>query len=86
MATLERDMVKPQDVKLVIATVASNPEGRLLAWRHLRAHWNSLQALFGNGTFTMGSLISAVTAHFAADYDYKEVMIFFFASLTVNFF
>ncbi|XP_039283006.1 LOW QUALITY PROTEIN: glutamyl aminopeptidase [Nilaparvata lugens] len=77
LATLDRDLVRPQDVKTVIANVASNPEGRLLAWRHLRAHWSTLQGLFGNGTFTMGSLISAVTSHFAADYDYKEVSQFF---------
>lgn len=66
--------MRPQDVKIVIATVASNPEGRLLAWRHLKAHWNTLQGFFGNGTFTMGSLISAGTSHFATEYDYQEVI------------
>ncbi|XP_046689288.1 LOW QUALITY PROTEIN: endoplasmic reticulum aminopeptidase 2-like [Homalodisca vitripennis] len=77
LATLDRDKVRPQDVKIVIATVASNPEGRLLAWRHLKAHWTTLQGLFGNATFTMGSLISTVTSHFSSQFDYKEVAKFF---------
>ncbi|KAF6199081.1 hypothetical protein GE061_007106, partial [Apolygus lucorum] len=76
LATLDRDKIRPQDIKTVMSTVASNPEGgSLLAWRHLKAHWLGLQGLFGNGTFTMGSLISATTSHFSTDYDYKEVSI-----------
>lgn len=66
-------MIKPQDVKTVLGVVAANPDGQLQAWRHLKAHWFSLQSLFGNGTFTMGGLITAVTSHFASEYDYKEV-------------
>lgn len=76
MKTLDRNMVKPQDVKIVLAVVAANPEGRLLAWRHLKAYWPSMQALFGNATFMMGSLISAVTAHLSTPYDYYEVISF----------
>lgn len=67
-------MVKPQDVKIVLAVVAANPEGRLLAWRHLKAHWSTMQTLFGNATFMMGGLISAVTAHLSTPYDYHEVL------------
>lgn len=66
-------MVKPQDVKTVLGVVAGNPEGRLLAWRHLKAYWPTMQSLFGNSTFMMGSLISAVTAHLSTPYDYYEV-------------
>ncbi|XP_073998601.1 endoplasmic reticulum aminopeptidase 1-like isoform X3 [Rhodnius prolixus] len=77
LATLDREKIRPQDIKVVMATVASNPEGSLLSWRHLKAHWRGLQALFGNGTFTVGSLISAVTSHFSTPYDYKEVDAFF---------
>lgn len=77
LATLDRDKIKPQDIKVVLATVASNPEGRLMAWRHLKAHWGSLQALFGNGTYSLGGIISAVTSHFSTDYDYREVIFIF---------
>jgi len=66
-------MIKPQDVKTVLGIVAANPDGHLLAWRYLKAHWYTLQTMFGNGTFTMGGLITAVTSHFASEYDFKEV-------------
>ncbi|XP_049864292.1 endoplasmic reticulum aminopeptidase 1-like isoform X3 [Schistocerca gregaria] len=75
--SLDRNLVRPQDIKVVLAVVAANPEGRLLAWRHLKAHWDLMRATFGNGTFTLGSLISAVTSHFATEYDYQEVSQFF---------
>lgn len=73
LKTLERDKVKPQDVKIVLAVVAANPEGRLLAWRHLKAYWPTMQSLFGNALFMMGSLITAVTAHLSTPYDFYEV-------------
>jgi len=74
-ATLDRHQVKPQDLKIALGVVASNPEGHLLAWRHLKAHWTYMQAMLGNGTFSLGSLISAVTSHFATPYDHLEVNI-----------
>ncbi|KAI5740215.1 hypothetical protein M8J76_001759 [Diaphorina citri] len=77
LATLDRDVIKPQDVKDVLSVVASNPEGNFLAWRHLKAHWKGLQNLFGNGTFSMGALIGVVTSHFSAPYDLHEVKAFF---------
>ncbi|XP_067012904.2 endoplasmic reticulum aminopeptidase 1 isoform X2 [Anabrus simplex] len=77
VTTMDRNLVKPQDVKIVLSVVAANPEGQLLAWRHLKAQWNTMQATFGNGTFTMGSLISAVTSHFSTEYDLQEVSSFF---------
>lgn len=73
LETLDRNMVEPQDVKIVLAVVAANPEGRLLAWRHLKAYWPTMHSLFGNSTFMMGALISAVTAHLSTPYDYYEV-------------
>ncbi|XP_065165053.1 endoplasmic reticulum aminopeptidase 1-like isoform X2 [Atheta coriaria] len=77
LETLERDMVKPQDVKIVLAVVSANPEGRLHAWRHLKAYWPTMQSLFGNATFMMGGLISAVTAHLSTPYDYYDVSTYF---------
>ena len=80
-ATLDRTLVKPQDLKIALAVVASNSEGQLLAWRHLKAHWHYMQSMFGNGTFTMGSMISAVTSHFATEYDHQEVSQFVFKKI-----
>lgn len=65
--------MRPQDVRTVLGVVAANPAGRLLAWRHLRAHWFTFQNMFGEGSFTMGSLITAVVGHFSNEFDYKEV-------------
>lgn len=72
-ATLDRTLVKPQDLKTALMVVAYNPEGQLLAWRHLKANWHYMQTMFGNGTFTIGSLISAVTSDFVTEYDHDEV-------------
>ncbi|XP_021954471.1 endoplasmic reticulum aminopeptidase 2 [Folsomia candida] len=76
-ACLDREVVRPQDVRTVLGVVAANPSGRLLAWRHLRAHWLTFQSMFGEGSFTMGSLITAVVGHFSNEFDYREVTDFF---------
>lgn len=77
MKTLDKHTIKPQEVRTVLTAVAANPEGRLLAWRHLKAYWPTMQSLFGNATFMMGGLISAVTAHLSTPYDYYEVSTYF---------
>ncbi|CAH1153367.1 unnamed protein product [Phaedon cochleariae] len=77
METLDRNVVKPEDVKLVLEVVAANPEGRLLAWRHLKAYWPTMHSLYGNSTILMGNLISAVTAHLSTRYDFYEVSTYF---------
>ncbi|XP_020706338.2 endoplasmic reticulum aminopeptidase 2-like isoform X4 [Athalia rosae] len=77
LSSLEREEIKPQDVEAVLSVVANNPEGRFLTWRHLKAYWPKLQSMFGNGTFTMGGLISVVTSHFCTEYDYQEVSEYF---------
>ncbi|XP_033306357.1 endoplasmic reticulum aminopeptidase 2-like isoform X2 [Bombus bifarius] len=77
LRSLDRDMVRSQDVETVIASVATNPEGQFLAWRHLKAYWPQIHVLFGNGSLTMGSLISVVISDFFTEYDYHEVSEFF---------
>ncbi|XP_053982907.1 endoplasmic reticulum aminopeptidase 1-like isoform X1 [Hylaeus volcanicus] len=75
--SLNRDIVRSQDVETVIASVASNVDGQFLAWRHLKAYWPEIHALFGNGSLTMGGLISVVISDFFTEYDYHEVSEFF---------
>lgn len=82
LRSLDRDMVRSQDVETVIASVATNPEGQFLAWRHLKAYWPQIHVLFGNGSLTMGSLISVVISDFFTEYDYHEVS----KKYTVSFF
>ncbi|XP_066598523.1 endoplasmic reticulum aminopeptidase 2-like isoform X2 [Prorops nasuta] len=77
LRSLDRETVRPQDVQAVISSVASNPDGQYLAWRHLKAFWPQIQALFGNGSHTIGGLISTVTSRFFTDYDHREVSEFF---------
>ncbi|XP_015585301.1 endoplasmic reticulum aminopeptidase 2 isoform X2 [Cephus cinctus] len=77
LASLDRDKVRPQDVEGVFAVVSRNQEGKLLAWRHLKAYWSKMQAMFGNGTFTLSGLISIVTSDFSTEYDYQEVSEYF---------
>jgi aminopeptidase N len=76
-ASLDRNLIKPQDLKLVFAVVASNPEGRLLAWRHVRANWRKLQNSLGNSTAALGGLVGTVTSHFSSPYDVEEVAILY---------
>ena len=73
LRSLDRDMVRSQDVETVIASVATNSEGQFLAWRHLKAYWPQIHVLFGNGSLTMGGLISVVVSDFFTEYDYHEV-------------
>lgn len=40
---LNTSLIKSQDADSVIISVASNPNGRLLAWDFLRSHWSTLR-------------------------------------------
>ncbi|XP_015117204.1 endoplasmic reticulum aminopeptidase 2 [Diachasma alloeum] len=77
LKSLDRDNVKSQDVETVIAAVARNPEGQYIAWRHVKAYWPQLHALFGNGSVGLGPLISSVISDFFTEYDHQEVTEFF---------
>lgn len=66
-----------EDVKVVLSSVAANPKGQLLAWRHLKAYWNDINALFGNDSHSLGALILTVTSHLSTPYDYHEVQAYF---------
>lgn len=70
-------MVNVQDVKVVLSSVATNPKGQLLAWRHLKAYWSDIHTLFGNESQALGNLISTVTSYLSTPYDYQEVCAIF---------
>ena len=75
--SLDRDKIKPQDTVQVITDVARNPDGRLLSWRFVRENWPKILSMFGEGSFSMDSIISGVTYHFSKQFDYDEVNAFF---------
>lgn len=75
--SLDKEQIKPQDTVQVITDVARNPDGRLLAWRFVRANWKKILASFGQGSFSMDSIISGVTFHFSRPFDQNEVATFF---------
>ena len=74
--SLNSSQVRGQDVHSVLAAVASNPSGSLLAWRHLQRHWAAIWTTFHSGSFTMGAIIKSVVSHFSTQFDYDQVKIF----------
>lgn len=84
LETLDKTTIRPEDVRIVLAVVAANPEGKLLAWRHLKAYWPTMYTLFGNSTSMMGGLISAVTTYLSTPYDYYEVSTYKFHKGLLN--
>ena len=75
--SLERDKIKPQDTVQVLTDVARNPDGRLIVWRFVRTNWARILTTFGQGSFSMDSIISGITFHFSNEFDYHEVQSFF---------
>ena len=73
LQTLDRETIKAQDVESVMSSVASNSEGKFLAWRHMKAYWSQLHQVFGDGSLSIGGLISVVISDFFTEYDYQEV-------------
>ncbi|RWS30597.1 endoplasmic reticulum aminopeptidase 2-like isoform X3 [Leptotrombidium deliense] len=75
--SLDKDEIKRQDTVQVITDVAHNPFGRLLAWRFVRENWATLISFFGQGSFSMESIITETSWHFSSAFDLKEVDTFY---------
>ncbi|KAL0129951.1 hypothetical protein PUN28_001901 [Cardiocondyla obscurior] len=76
--SLNRNMLKAQEVNTVLTSVAANPHGHYLAWRHVKAYWPQIEALYSNESLSISNLIlSVVPDHFITEYDYCEVSDFF---------
>ena len=76
-ATQDPKLVRKQDVSSVVSSIAKNPAGSQIAWRHLQMRWTDLVKKFGAGSFMMGSLIEATIAQFSTEFDYEQVRRFF---------
>ncbi|MPC62700.1 Endoplasmic reticulum aminopeptidase 2 [Portunus trituberculatus] len=66
------------DVLTVLQEVSKNPSGRFPAWRMVRQHWAQISRQFGQGSFTIGSIIKAVTSTFTSAFDLGEVSVWCF--------
>lgn len=72
--SLNRNLFKAQGVNTVIKSVATNPHGHYLAWRHIKAYWPQIEALYVNESLSINNLIlSVVPEYFITEYDYREV-------------
>ena len=70
-SAINTDEIRSQDVRSIFSGVSSNPAGAQLAWRQLQMYWPALVSKFGEGSFTIGSIIQTTIAHFSTDFDYK---------------
>lgn len=72
--SLNRDLIKAQDVNTVIGSVAANSHGHYLAWRYIKAYWPQIEILYMNESLSISDLIlSVVPDYFITEYDYREV-------------
>ena len=70
-SAIKTDKIRSQDVRSVFAGVSANPAGFQMAWRQLQMYWPTLMDKFGEGSFTIGSIIQTTISHFSTDFDYK---------------
>ena len=70
-SAIKTDKIRSQDVRSVFAGVSANPAGFQMAWRQLQMFWPTLVSKFGEGSFTIGSIIQTTISHFSTDFDYK---------------
>ena len=76
-SVFDKSRVRGQDVRSVIAGIAGNPAGSQVAWRFVQMYWDKLLSQYGAGSFTMGSIIETVIAHFSNEFDFESVKDFF---------
>ncbi|KJE90548.1 membrane alanine aminopeptidase [Capsaspora owczarzaki ATCC 30864] len=75
--SLDPTKIRSQDATTVVAYVASQTTGELVAWDWLRAHYDEYAAMLGGGSFSLGNFVSGVVAHFQTQQLYNDVQAFF---------
>lgn len=76
-SSLNKSLVRTQDTPFVIQNVARNPIGREMAWKFAKTNWARIIAIFGQGSFSLDTIISETTWHFFTQEEYQEVKQFF---------
>ncbi|XP_032259836.1 endoplasmic reticulum aminopeptidase 2 [Phoca vitulina] len=74
---MEGEVIKTQELSLLLYAIARNPKGQQLSWNFLRENWTHLLKKFDLGSFAMRMIISGTTSHFSSKDELQEVKLFF---------
>ncbi|XP_003216435.2 leucyl-cystinyl aminopeptidase isoform X1 [Anolis carolinensis] len=75
--SLEGDIIRSQDLPIVINTVSQNLPGHLLAWDFVKENWDQLIKKFHRGSYTIQNIVTTTTCHFSTPEHLLEVKTFF---------
>lgn len=82
-ASLNASLVRPQDLPIVLTSIGSTAIGSSVAWGFVRDRWQHLRALYGGGTFLLGSILTGATSRLQTVVD-ADTAAAFFASVNVT--
>ncbi|XP_071801032.1 aminopeptidase N-like [Asterias amurensis] len=71
--TLDAEVIKAQDVPLILGDVARNPIGTLLAWDFFRANYDIFREKFGGSLFQFSKIIKAVTKPLHSEFHLRQL-------------
>lgn len=68
--------VRLQDTCRVLRSVATNPQGRILAWQHFKSNWKNFASRYQSGTLLIG-IVKEVTQNIMTEETTKDITEFF---------
>ncbi|KYO48740.1 hypothetical protein Y1Q_0004118 [Alligator mississippiensis] len=74
---MEGEIIKTQNLAILLHAIARNPKGQRLAWNFVRENWKKLLEKFELASFSIRTIISGTTSHFSSRDELEEVEIFF---------
>ena len=74
---LRGGMVRSQDIMYVVASAASNPYGRRVAWQYCQSEIDLYAEKLGTSGYLLGRVVALSTASLASDSDAHDVDAFF---------
>ncbi|CAG9864092.1 unnamed protein product [Phyllotreta striolata] len=75
--TKDEDVIRSQDVFIVLQYISANPNGTELVWTWVRSNWKYLVDKFTLNDRNLGRLIPSITARFATEEKLAEMEAFF---------
>ncbi|XP_077418111.1 leucyl-cystinyl aminopeptidase [Vanacampus margaritifer] len=76
-AGLDGNIIKQQDLPLVISTICQSFAGNLAAWDFVQDNWKELLKMFPVGSFSLQRIIKSVTSQFSTQSHLNRVQCFF---------
>uniref|UniRef100_A0A7M4EC01 Aminopeptidase n=1 Tax=Crocodylus porosus TaxID=8502 RepID=A0A7M4EC01_CROPO len=70
---MEGEVIKTQNLAILLHAIARNPEGQRLAWNFVRENWKKFEL----ASFSIRTIIFGTTSHFSSRDELEEVKIFF---------